>query len=352
MKKTILTLIVLLEATIASAQVRPQQSVEQSLHPTTFYLSNGLKVIVAEDHAEPKVFGAVVVHAGSKNEDSLATGVAHYFEHIMFKGTDQIGTINWEKEKLYLDSISRMYDTLHATADAARRHEVQLEINRLNIEASRFAIANETDAILQQMGCTGLNAGTTYDYTMYYNYLPSNQLENWMEVYAERFRNPVYRLFQGELEAVYEERNLYANEMMYTFSRNLFTESFGQHPYSRDIIGLDDHLKNPQPSAMKRFYEKYYVASNMALVLVGDVNTQEVRALAEKYFHIWPRGRKMSEPKYQLPKFDSRVVKTVKQTPIKAGMMIFPGVMIAITVLAINLFGDGLRDAMDPKLKK
>ena len=299
---------------------------QDKLNVNTFYLSNGLKVILCEDHSEPKIYGSIVVHAGSKNEDTAATGVAHYFEHIMFKGTDRIGTTDWGKEKPYLDSISDLYDLMQKTKESRKRHDIQLEINRLNIEASKYAIANETDAILQQMGCTGLNAGTTYDYTVYYNILPSNQLENWMDVYAERFRNPVYRLFQSELEAVYEERNLYANQMMYTFQRNIFNESFGEHPYSRDIIGWDRHLKNPQPSAMKRFYDKYYVASNMALVLVGDFETNEALQMAEKYFSIWPKGEKVKEPQWNLPTFDKQVVKTVKQTPIKAGIMVFPGV--------------------------
>ncbi len=327
------------------AQVKPINNSEQSLHVQTFRLSNGLKVILAEDHSEPQIYGAVIVHAGSKNEDSLATGVAHYFEHIMFKGTDRIGTTNWNKEKPILDAISDAYDQLQATKDEKERHEIQLEINRLNIEASKYAIANETDAILQQMGCTNLNAGTTYDYTIYYNTLPSNQLENWMEVYAERFRNPVYRLFQGELEAVYEERNIYANNPMYSFSRNIFTESFGEHPYSRDIIGLDEHLKNPQPSAMKKFYDKYYVASNMTLLLVGDFNPAQAKQMAEKYFTIWPAGKKVKEPNYNLPKFETKVIKNVKQTPIKAGLMVFPGVKngdrdeIALNVMSLLLNG-------------
>ncbi len=299
---------------------------QDELRVETFYLKNGLKVIMCENHDQPKIYGSVVVHAGSKNEDPAATGVAHYFEHIMFKGTDRIGTTNWEKEKPYLDSISDLYDQIQATQDAEKRHQLQLEVNRLNIEASKYAIPNETDAILQQMGCTGLNAGTSYDYTVYYNTLPSNQLENWMEVYAERFRNPVYRLFQGELEAVYEERNIYNNEQMYAFSRNLFTESFGEHPYSRDVIGLDEHLKNPQPSAMKRFYDKYYVASNMTLILVGDFKTADAKRLAEKYFSIWPKGERTTQPSYNMPKFESQVIKEVKQTPIKAGMIIMPGV--------------------------
>ena len=319
MKKLCFLLLSVLTVVAASGQT-------EKLNVETFYLSNGLKVIVCEDHSEPKIYGSVVVHAGSKNEDTAATGVAHYFEHIMFKGTDRIGTTDWAKERLYLDSISKAYDRLHDAKNDNERHDIQLEINRLNIEASKYAIANETDVILQQMGCTGLNAGTNYDYTVYYNILPSNQLENWMEVYAERFRNPVYRLFQGELEAVYEERNLYANEMTYTFSRNLFTESFGEHPYSRDIIGWDRHLKNPQPSAMKRFYDKYYVASNMTLILVGDLNVKEAQTMAEKYFSRWPKGKPVKEPEWKLPTFDKQVVKKVKQTPIKVGLMIFPGV--------------------------
>ena len=299
---------------------------QEKLNVETFYLSNGLKVIMCESHDQPKIYGSVVVHAGSKNEDPNATGVAHYFEHIMFKGTDRIGTTDWSKEKPLLDQISDLYDKIQATQDADKRHELQLEINRLNIEASKYAIPNETDAILQQMGCTGLNAGTSYDYTVYYNTLPANQLENWMEVYAERFRNPVYRLFQGELEAVYEERNIYNNEQMYAFQRNLFTESFGEHPYSRDVIGLDEHLKNPQPSAMKRFYDKYYVASNMTLILVGDFDTKEAKKMAEKYFSIWPKGEPAKQPTYNMPKFESQVVKNVKQTPIRVGLIIMPGV--------------------------
>ena len=319
MKKINLFLLSLALCFAATAQ-------KEDLKVETFHLSNGLKVIMCESHDQPKIYGSVVVHAGSKNEDPDATGVAHYFEHIMFKGTDRIGTTDWDAEKPYLDSISDLYDQIQATQDAEKRHQLQLEINRLNIAASKYAIPNETDAILQQMGCTGLNAGTSYDYTVYYNTLPSNQLENWMEVYAERFRNPVYRLFQSELEAVYEERNIANNEQMYTFIRNLFTESFGDHPYSRDIIGHDEHLKNPQPSAMKRFYDKYYVASNMTLILVGDFNTAEAKQMAEKYFSIWAEGEKVEEPAYNLPKFESQVVKEVKQTPIKIGLIVLPGV--------------------------
>lgn len=318
MKRIFLALALLMAVTVAWAQ--------QPVKVETFKLKNGLKVILCEEHSQPKVHGCVVVHAGSKNENPNATGVAHYFEHIMFKGTDRIGTTNWKAEKVYLDSISQACDQLHATQDAAKRHDIQKEINRLNIAASKYAIPNEVDAILQKMGCTGLNAGTSYDYTVYFNTLPSNQLANWMDVYVERFRNPVFRLFQSELEAVYEEKNMYENRPMYDFTRNLFTESFGNHPYSRDVIGLADHLKNPQPSEMQKFFDTYYVANNMTLILVGDFNSAEARSLVESKFSAWRSGTLPEPAKYDLPKFENQKVVNVKQTPIKVGIMVFPGV--------------------------
>lgn len=318
MKKLFLALTLLLAVVVSQAQ--------QPVKVETFKLKNGLKVVLCEEHSQPKVYGCVVVHAGSKNENPNATGVAHYFEHIMFKGTDRIGTTNWKEERLYLDSISQAYDRLQATKDDAKRHDIQKEINRLNIAASKYAIPNEVDAILQKMGCTGLNAGTSYDYTVYYNTLPSNQLTNWMDVYVERFRNPVFRLFQSELEAVYEEKNMYENQPMYDFSRNIFTQSFGSHPYSRDVIGHAEHLKNPQPSEMQKFFDTYYVANNMTLILVGDFNTAETRSLVEAKFGVWRSGTLPEPKKYDLPKFENQKIVDVKQTPIKAGIMVFPGV--------------------------
>ncbi|MCQ2296001.1 MAG: insulinase family protein [Bacteroidales bacterium] len=299
---------------------------QQQVKVETFKLPNGLKVVLCEEHSTPQIYGCVAVHAGSKDENPAATGVAHYFEHIMFKGTDRIGTVNWAEEKLYLDSISHCYDLLRATSDKKQRQQLQQQLNRLSATASEYAIPNEVDAILQNMGCTGLNAGTSYDYTVYYNTLPANQLSNWMDVYVERFRNPVFRLFQSELEAVYEEKNMYENQPMYDFSRNIFTESFGSHPYSRDVIGLADHLKNPQPSEMQKFFDTYYVANNMTLILVGDFDIADVRPLVQNKFSVWRSGTLPEPPQYHLPPFDRQRVKTVRQTPVKAGLMIFPGV--------------------------
>ncbi|MBQ8958999.1 MAG: insulinase family protein [Bacteroidales bacterium] len=318
MKKTFLFLFALLGCNIMFAQ--------SGLKTKTTYLNNGLKVVMCENHDQPEIYGAIYVHAGSKNDPTDATGMAHYFEHIMFKGTDRIGTIDWEKEKVYLDSISLMYDKLHETTDPAKRNAIQLKINELSIASTVYAIPNETDVILTQMGGKGLNAGTSYDQTMYFNTFPSNQLSKWMDVYVERFRKPVFRLFQTELEAVYEEKNMYGDSPITGFQEYMFHEVFGEHPYGRPVIGYTEHLKNPQPAKMHEFYDTYYVANNMTLILVGDFNIEEAEKMAAEKFGTWRSGDVPPMPHYDLPKFDGPVVKDVRMTPIKMGAIVFPGV--------------------------
>ncbi|MBP5573097.1 MAG: insulinase family protein [Bacteroidales bacterium] len=318
MKKTFLFLIALLFCGIVSAQT--------GLKTKTYHLDNGLKVVLCENHDQPEIYGAVYVHAGSKNDPLDATGMAHYFEHIMFKGTDRIGTIDWEKEKVYLDSISMMYDQLHETTDPVARQAIQMKINALSIASTDYAIPNEVDVILTQMGGKGLNAGTSYDQTMYFNTFPSNQLSKWMDVYVERFRNPVFRLFQSELEAVYEEKNMYGDSPINAFQEYMFKETFGEHPYGRPVIGYTEHLKNPQPAKMREFYNTYYVANNMTLILVGDFNIEETEPMIAEKFGTWRKGELPKQPTYTLPKFNGPTVKEVRMTPIKMGALVFPGI--------------------------
>ncbi len=298
----------------------------QNLNVETYHLDNGLKVVLCEDHSTATVYGTVFVHAGSKNDPLDATGMAHYFEHIMFKGTDKIGTTNWEKEKVYLDSIDIMYDKLHETDIPEERESIQKKINELSLASTDYAIPNEVDLILKRMGGTNLNAGTSFDYTVYYNSFPSNQIEKWMDVYVERFRNPVFRLFQSELETVYEEKNMYSDNPMSAFSEMMYKECFGEHPYGRPIVGLTEHLKNPQTSKMREFYNTYYVANNMTLILVGDFNTEEVKPMIEEKFSVWRSGELPQQPEYKLPSFDEEVVKEVRMTPIKVGAIVYKGI--------------------------
>ena len=350
MKKLTILFLFLLGTTLAVAQMEDPKT-------KTFHLDNGLKVVMCEDHSQPEIYGAVYVHAGSKNDPVDATGMAHYFEHIMFKGTDKIGTTNWEAEKVFLDSIDLMYDRLHETSDVAERQSIQQKINILSQKSADYAIPNEVDVILTQMGGKSLNAGTSYDMTVYYNIFPSNQLSKWMDVYVERFRNPVFRLFQSELETVYEEKNMYGDNPISAFQEYLFKETFGEHPYGRPVIGYTEHLKNPQTSKMREFYNTYYVANNMTLILVGDFDIEATEPMVAEKFGTWRSGNLPKEPTYNLPKFNGPTVKEVKMTPVKMGAIIFSGVknsdpdMLPLS-LACTIFANGETGLMDNLMKE
>ncbi len=295
---------------------------QNPLKVTTHKLSNGLTVFLNEDHTSSKVFGAVVVKAGGVNDPKDATGIAHYFEHIMFKGTDRIGTINWEKEKIFIDSISQCYDQLGVTTDAAQRLVIQKRINGLSLAASEYAIPNEVDKILKKMGGTGVNAYTSFEQTVYHNSFPSNQLDKWLDVYAERFRNPVFRLFQSELETVYEEKNMSMDNPLNSFMETMLRKSFPGHPLGEQtILGKVEHLKNPSLKKMREFYQTYYVANNMALVLSGDFNSEEALALIEQKFGSWPTRELPTKPVYDIKPFIGRELVSVKETPVKVGIL-------------------------------
>lgn len=173
-----------------------------------YTLENGLTVILDENHDKPEVFGLITVKAGGKNDPADATGMAHYQEHMLFKGTTTLGTIDWEKEKPHIDRIFELYDQLGKTTNENERKEIQAKINEESIKANEYAIPNELSNLINEMGGTNLNAGTGPDYTVYYNTFPSNQILKWLDLYAHRFTEPVFRGFQAELEVVYEEEPL------------------------------------------------------------------------------------------------------------------------------------------------
>lgn len=262
-----------------------------------YKLSNGLTVWLDEDHSQSKIFGAVVVKAGAK--DCPNTGIAHYFEHIMFKGTDKIGTIDYAAEKPLLDSIARKYDELAATTDTALRLSLQKEINNLSIQAARYAIPNEFERLITRYGGNKLNAGTSFDYTAYFNTFSPQYLAHWAQLYSERLICPVFRLFQSELETVYEEKNMYNDFVGSQAVEKLTERYFHPHPYAYPIIGSTDNLKNPQLSLMEQFFREYYVASNIGVILCGDFHTESVMPILEKAFlriHPGEAPRKQNQP--------------------------------------------------------
>ena len=261
-------------------------------------LSNGLTVWLNEDHSQPKVYGALVVKAGAK--DCPNTGIAHYLEHVLFKGTQRIGTIDYNEEKVWLDSISMKYNELSqineivngkwSKVNAEKRLAIQADISRLSQRAADYAIPNEFDRLISKYGGSALNASTSYDVTEYHNTFSPQFLEQWCELNSERMLNPVFRLFQGELETVYEEKNRAADNIATAAVERVMAKAFEGHPYQYPIIGSTENLKNPRLSDMEDFFRKYYVASNMGLMLSGDFNADGILPLLERTFGRLPKG--------------------------------------------------------------
>ena len=275
-----------------------------------YTFNNGLTVWLNEDYSQPKVFGAVVVKAGAKHCPN--TGIAHYFEHIMFKGTDKIGTVDYESEKILLDAIAVKYDELAQTDNFSVREKIQQEINELSVRAAEYVIPNEFDRLISKYGGTKLNAGTSYDYTEYHNIFSPQYMVHWAEINSERLLNPVFRLFQSELETVYEEKNR-MNDMMLSQAVEKVSEIyFHPHPYAYPIIGSAENLKNPRLSEMRRFFEEYYVASNMGLILSGDIDIETVLPILERTFSRIPKGEVKPDPPIEIRSFKGREKATIK----------------------------------------
>ncbi len=263
-------------------------------------LSNGMTVWLNEDHSQPKIYGAVVVRAGGK--DCPDTGIAHYFEHIMFKGTDRIGTVDYQAEKPWLDSISAQYDLLSQTTDDARRAAIQQHINQLSLRASDYAIPNEFSRLVSKYGGTGLNAGTSADMTVYYNMFLPQYIEQWCQLNSERIIHPVFRGFQAELENVYEEKNRASDGLSSAYDAVL-RKVFKTQPYAYPVLGSTESLKNPRLSDMEAFFNKYYVAPNMCLILSGDLPQDALLPLLEKTFGRVQGGAVPDRTKSPIPPF-------------------------------------------------
>lgn len=177
-------------------------------------LDNGLTVYLNEDSSVPNVLGAVVVKTGAKYDPPDATGTAHYLEHMLFKGTDKLGTVDFDSEKKYLNKIAELYDLLARTKTFKERDSIQREINSVSLKAGKYAIPNELDKVLDEIGSTMVNAFTSDEVVAYFNVFPENQIKKWLAIYAHRFKNPVFRLFQSELETVFEEKNMYDDNFL------------------------------------------------------------------------------------------------------------------------------------------
>jgi predicted Zn-dependent peptidase len=275
-------------------------------------LANGLSLYFSINKDEPRIATEIAVRAGSKHDPATSTGLAHYFEHMMFKGTDRMGTLDWIQEKGLLDQIQDLYERHRNTRDTDQKRALYLEIDRVSAEAAKFATANEYDKLLGAMGAKGTNAYTWVEQTVYLNDIPSNELERWFKIESERFRRPVLRLFHTELETVFEEFNISQDKDFRKVSKAMMETLMPSHPYgTQTTLGSGDDLKNPSQTAIYQFFDEHYIPNNMAITICGDFDVHEAKALAEQYF-----GGYVAKPIppfsfEQQPEFEVRQERTV-----------------------------------------
>ena len=253
-----------------------------------YTLDNGLKVYMSVNKEEPRIQTYIAVRVGGKNDPADNTGLAHYLEHIMFKGTEQVGTSDYEAEKVYLDQIEELFNVYKGTTDPEQRTEIYHRIDSLSYLASQISIPNEYDKLMSVIGASGSNAFTSNDVTCYTENIPSNQIENWAKVQSDRFKNMVVRGFHTELEAVYEEFNMYLNDDQENAMIAIDSVLFKNHPYGKQtVIGTQEHLKNPSITAIKKQKATYYVPNNVAICLSGDFDPDNMVKIIEQYFGDW-----------------------------------------------------------------
>ena len=253
-----------------------------------YTLDNGLTVYLSANDDEPRIQTYVAVRAGSKNDPAQTTGLAHYLEHMLFKGTNEFGTQNYKLEKPQLDAISKLYEQHRAAGNAEEKATIYAEIDRLSNEAAKLAIPNEYDKMVSAMGAKGTNAWTSFEQTVYTNDIPSTELERWAYIESRRFQNLVLRLFHTELEAVYEEFNMSQDRDGSKMWKALMYGMFPDHPYgTQTTIGEGEHLKNPSLKNIEEYFNRYYVPANMAICMAGDLDPDETIRLLDRYFGSW-----------------------------------------------------------------
>ncbi len=261
-----------------------QQFENDPINIKKYTLSNGLQLFLSVNKAAPRIFTNIAVRAGSKHDPTETTGLAHYLEHMMFKGTSKIGALDWEKEEKKLKQIADLYETYRQESDPDIRKEIYKEIDSVSNQAAHYAAANEYDRFASLLGAEKTNAYTWLEQTVYVNDIPSNELERWLKLESERFKMVVLRLFHTELETVYEEFNINQDRDYRKVYKVINEALFANHAYAQTTIGKGEHLKNPSHYKIYEYFEKYYRPNNMAIMMSGDFDPEQVAVLAEKYF--------------------------------------------------------------------
>jgi len=282
-----------------------------SLHTRIYTLNNGLTVFMSPYRDKPRIYTSIAVRAGSKNDPPETTGLAHYLEHMLFKGTDSLGALDFEKERIELDKITALYEKYRLTSDIHQRASIYKDIDRISNVAARLTVPNEYDKLLNSIGAQGTNAYTWKEETVYLNDIPSNKLEQWLTIEAERFRNPVMRLFHTELETVYEEKNRNMDSDQNKISETLFAGLFKKHTYgTQTTIGKAEHLKNPSIKNVIDYYHTWYVPNNMALCISGDFDPDvTIKLIDQKFSLLKPKAIPVFTPAVEEPITKPSVIK-------------------------------------------
>ena len=297
--KQILTTIMLLAAIAVQAATKQADVTNDPIDLKTYTLDNGLKIFLSVNKDKPRITAHVAVNTGSRNDPAETTGLAHYLEHLMFKGSKQFGTTDYAAEEPLLNKISDLYEEYRQlTAPAARKAKYH-EIDSVSQLAARYNIPNEYDKMMSVIGSLGTNAFTSYDVTCYVENIPSNELERWCMIQSDRFQNLVMRGFHTELEAVYEEKNITMTKDSRKSSEALLKMLFPTHPYGmQTTIGTQEHLKNPSQVNIRNYYNRYYVPNNIAICMAGDLDPEQTVAMIRKYFGSWKPGNNVTPPSF------------------------------------------------------
>ena len=298
--RNIMMAVLFIGASIANAKDYHYTTVPGDAMKTRIYtLDNGLKVYMSVNKEKPRLQANIAVKTGSRNDPAETTGLAHYLEHLMFKGTTHFGTTDMEKERPYLDEITRRYESYRKLTDPILRKKAYHEIDSISQLAARYNIPNEYDKLMASIGSEGSNAYTSNDVTCYVENIPSNEIENWAKIQSDRFQNMVIRGFHTELEAVYEEKNITMasdGDKEWAAMWKLLTPT---HPYgTQTTIGEQEHLKNPSIVNIQNYFHQYYVPNNVAIVLAGDFDPDQTINIIDKYFGGWKKSDNLSRPEF------------------------------------------------------
>lgn len=255
-----------------------------------YRLDNGLTVYLTENHETPRFYAQIAVRAGSMHDPADATGLAHYLEHLLFKGTRRLGTLDFEKEQPHLEEITALYEQHCQETDVEKRKAIYAKINDVSLQAAEYAVPNEMDKLYKEMGGTAVNAHTWHEETVYKVSLPSNRIRHWAVIEAERFTDPVFRLFHTELETVYEEKNRSLDNKSRIIAYAVDDLLYKKHPYGQQpTIGTVEHLKNPSLVTIYEYFNTYYVPNNMGIFISGDIDPEETIGIIDKHFsHLEP----------------------------------------------------------------